>query len=171
MTAAWRRAAGWSWPSSEGPRSPGRDTGHLMRAGAAPRAGWPGSVAPGRPHRPDQPAGAGPERSRVTRPVANGRARPPAAANPGRQGAGPEHEVSCPTASGTAQTPPAGLWGPASPRPDGTLGLSRPRLAWSGQSPRPVCGQGRTCAHALAAPRLTSLSNRNGTRTRGESRV
>lgn len=165
MTAAWRRAAGWSWPSSEGPCSPGKGYWSFdERWGGSQGGGWPGSVALRCPHRPDQPAGACPERARVTRPVANDRARPPAAANPGRQGAGPLARRR----PAQRRRPLPGSGGRPSPCPDGTLGLSGSGLAQAKPKPTPCLWSGPHLCPRLGGRQVNLIEQSQRHPGRGE---
>lgn len=137
---------------SPGRRSRGRERTAAWRRGCGMELGLPlkgrglqGGMLGRLPGRPGRASSAS-EGTGVTRPLANGRARPPAAANPGRPGAGPEREVSCPTACPRRRADaPCRAPGP----PHGTLGLSRPGLTLvqvQPKSSRPGCGQGITYA-------------------------
>lgn len=178
----WRRfgagARGWSSLPSEGPCSPGRDTGHLMRTRAPPRAGQPGGVAPCSPASPTAASltSRGGRAQSGSRDAARGKSprlaagsSQPGAPGGGVPGAGPglgarvrqSSGVRCQAASfGRAQTPPAGLLEPRpDPRPRGKLGA--PDLRSPRPRPHPHCGWDRTSALACAATRSPSLSKHN----------
>lgn len=123
MTAAWRRGCSPERASlSEGPCSPGRDTGHLMRAWA-----WrAGGVAPPPPPGPARAHGScDAVRDQSPRLVPTTAERPDPAGQPRRP-------VRC---SGPRPAPrPRARW-------------ACPDLG----SPRPHCGQGHTCVQAWTA--------------------
>lgn len=173
LTAVWRRGYGLELASLGGTVFSWKGYWSLDEAGAPPRAGRPGGIAPGRPRLPgrclpDHPAGAG--AGLVTPRVASRRAWPRATANLGPRGRGRgsgARELGGIPECGAGRLPPGGprrpLPGPRGRGQPPFSGHTRPPRTSPRPRPRPACGQGRTCARAWAAARSPSLSNHNDT--------